>query len=80
MTLAIGGCTVAELQSRMGQSEFMDWIAYYAVEPFGGVRGDVQTAILASLIANANRNPKKQPRAFKPAQFLPDWWKSAAGG
>lgn len=58
----------------MGHAEFVEWLAYYQAEPFGGVRSDMQTAVVAALIANANRNPKKRKQPFKPAEFLPDWW------
>lgn len=34
LTLAIGGCTVAELQARMSQAEFIAWVAFYRLYPF----------------------------------------------
>jgi len=60
----------------MGHAEFVDWMAYYQIEPFGGARGDIQAALVASLIANANRDAKKRPEAFRPGDFVPDWWGS----
>lgn len=34
LALALGGCTVAELKSRMSAVEFEHWQAYYAHSPF----------------------------------------------
>lgn len=34
LTLAIGGCTIAELQHRMTQAEYHDWARFYALYPF----------------------------------------------
>ncbi|MEZ4714310.1 MAG: DUF4035 domain-containing protein [Caldilineaceae bacterium] len=70
MTLAIGGCTVAELQSRMGQTEFLDWLEYYQVEPFGEVRAEMRMGMLASVLANIHRDSKKKPEAYSPKEFM----------
>ena len=59
----------------MSYAEFVDWLAYYQVEPFGGLRDDLHAALVASLIANANRDPKKRRKPFSPGEFIPDWWK-----
>lgn len=37
LTLAIGGCTVAELQARMTQAEFGAWVQFYRQHPFDDV-------------------------------------------
>lgn len=47
----------------------LEWEAYYELEPFGGQWQ--QTALLASLIANANRDPEKRPEPFTVEDFLP---------
>lgn len=62
------GCTVRELQERIDAREFMEWAAYYQTDPWGGERGDLQAAIVASTIANVHRDPKKP--AFKLDNFL----------
>ncbi len=54
----------------MSSREFSEWMAYYSLEPFGEERADLRIAILDSLIANANRDPKKG-KALKPADFMP---------
>lgn len=63
----------------MGALEFAEWMAFFRVEPFGDVRGDLQAGIVASTVANVNRDPKKR-RPFSPADFLPDFEKSRAEG
>lgn len=40
------GCTVAELCDRLSFDEFIDWLAYDGIDPFGGFRQDIQTATL----------------------------------
>ncbi|MEU5394512.1 phage tail assembly protein T [Streptomyces tibetensis] len=57
-------------------AELTEWIAYERVTgPLGGARSDVQMAMLASVIANANRG--KGSRVMKPADFLPKWDRGA---
>lgn len=55
---------------RMSSREFTEWMAYAALEPFGEERADLRSAQIAALIANANRDPKKKPTPFKPAEFM----------
>ncbi len=33
-------------------------------------RADYRAALVCSLIANVNRDPKRQPRAFEPSDFM----------
>lgn len=53
----------------MSGRTFNEWMAYYAVEPFGDEW--LRTAILASLIANANRDTDMKPDPFTPDDFMP---------
>lgn len=80
LALAIGGCTVAELQQRMGSAEFAAWLAFYQVEPFGELRGDMRAAMIATLTANAHRNAKKKRQPFELSDFLFQFWKSDGQG
>lgn len=68
------GSTVAELKQRMGHGEFVEWQAYYQIEPFGHARADLQSATIATLIANAHRDTKKRPKSYSLKDFLPDYW------
>lgn len=60
----------------MGYSEFIEWLAFYENEPFGGTRSDLQTALLAATIVNVQRGKGKQP--IKITKFLIDWWKDGS--
>ena len=63
------GATVGELKNRMGAAEFVEWMAYYRLEPFGPERVDVAVAGHSALVANMNRKQGKP--AFKLKEFLP---------
>ncbi|MCL5995491.1 MAG: DUF4035 domain-containing protein [Chloroflexi bacterium] len=55
----------------MSSREFSEWMAYYNLEPFGEERADLRMAMLASLIANVNRDPRKHSKPFEPKDFMP---------
>jgi hypothetical protein len=48
--------------------ELAEWIEYYKVEPFGQERADLQAGVVASTIANVNRD--KKSKVYKPGDFL----------
>lgn len=54
-------------------------MAYFTLEPFGDEW--LRTAIITSMIANANRDAKTRPEPFKPEEFMPhvDSPRSAGG-
>lgn len=53
--------------------ELSEWMAYYKLDPFGGERGDLQAGIVASTVANVNRDSKKRRKPFEPKDFMVDW-------
>jgi hypothetical protein len=53
----------------MSSRQLTEWIAYAKLEPFGEERADLRAGIVASVIANANRDPKRKP--YKPEDFMP---------
>jgi hypothetical protein len=53
----------------MPASDFMEFMLYERLEPYGDKRSDIHCGIIASTIANVNRDPKKQP--YKPSDFMP---------
>jgi hypothetical protein len=56
----------------MGSAELAEWQAYEKLTgPLGGARGDVQAALIASVIAGVNRS--KGQKAPKVADFMPRW-------
>ena len=68
---------MAELQQRMGASEFADWCAFLAVEPTGSERTDLHTAMLLTLLANVNRDRKKRREPWQIEDFLFSFWTPA---
>lgn len=52
-------------------------MAFSSVEPIGEARRDLQAALIASVLANINRNPETKPDPFMISDFLFDFWKVA---
>ena len=71
--MELGWPSVAWGLKNISSHEITEWMAYYRIDPFGYWRADVQTGIVASTIANANRDPKKQNQALKPDDFIINW-------
>lgn len=61
----------------MPARELVEWAAFYELEPFGEWRADLRMAVLASLIANANRDPEKRPEPFTVDDFMLRFGESA---
>jgi len=66
------GIPIDELQTRISSRRFAEYWAHFQLEPWGAEREDLRSGIVASTIANVNRDPKKRARAFPPDQFMPD--------
>lgn len=64
----------------MSWEQFLHWAAYAEIEPFGETRADLRSAIIASVIANANRNSKKHPKPYTPDDFMPKFGGAGGGG
>ena len=58
---------------RMSSREFGEWMAFYSIEPFGEERSDLRAGVIASTIANANRDPKTRSKPFTPSEFMPSF-------
>jgi len=54
----------------MSWPQLVEWRAYWAAEPFGEQRADTRAALVAMLIANTHRDPKKQPKPFTIQDFM----------
>lgn len=64
--------TVRRLLAETGSSELAEWQAYERISgPLGGARGDANAALIAAVIASANRG--KGQRAPSMADFMPSW-------
>lgn len=64
------GKTVGELDAQLSSSELTEWIAYASIEPFGDMRADFRAGVIASTLANVNRDPKRG-KPTKPIDFMP---------
>ena len=53
----------------MGSDELTQWMAFYELEPFGDMRADLRSGVVAATFANANRS--KNAKAFTPEDFMP---------
>lgn len=58
---------------RMSWVEFVEWMAFYQMEPFGEMRADLRSGIIASTFANCHRDPDKQREPFKASDFMPQF-------
>lgn len=61
--------TRAELLARVSSAELTEWMAFYAIEPFGAEAGYFGHAITASTVANANRKKGAKPAPIE--DFMP---------
>jgi hypothetical protein len=57
----IGGRTVAELDECMSTDEFLRWMAFFSLEPFGDDRADWHNAMILAQTYNMNRKKGKRP-------------------
>ncbi len=60
---------VRELLARVGSDELTEWMAFYQLEPFGDMRADLRSGVVAATFANAHRT--KDARTFTPEDFMP---------
>lgn len=69
----IVGCTVEELRDRISERELIAWQVYWTIEPPLADRIEIAIGILASLMANINRDAKRRAEPFEPRDFMVDW-------
>ncbi len=50
-------------------------MAYWQLEPFGSQFREYLAALVASVVAEVNRNRKKRGKAFGPDDFMQEWGK-----
>lgn len=48
-----------------------EWLALYRIDPWGEWRDDLRSGIVASVIANVNRDAKRKPEPFTAHDFVP---------
>lgn len=54
--------------NRVGSHEYIYWMAFYNLDPWGGYRQDVNAANIAATFANINRGRDTKP--FEVEDFL----------
>ncbi len=54
----------------MTPAEFQEWKVYFNIEPFGARRADIHAGLIASVIANVNRDSKTKPEPFSIEDFM----------
>lgn len=55
----------------MRPSELGEFFALARIDDWTGNRGDLQAGIIASTLAEINRDPKKKSDSFKASDFMP---------
>ena len=63
--------------SEMSWEQFLGWTAYTRLEPWGEERSDLRCGIIASVIANVNRDPKRKATPYNPSDFMPKFGEKA---
>jgi hypothetical protein len=62
------GKTLKQLYKEIDSAELSEWEAYYNLEPWGQLKEDIRTGIIASTMANVNRG--KDTKAFTYNDFV----------
>lgn len=55
----------------MTSREYIEWVAFYQLEPWGYAADNFRAATIAAVIANTARDTKKRRKPFQPADFMP---------
>lgn len=66
------GKSQGEILNSHTSKELTEKFVFMCLEPYGEKRADWRTALVCSVIANSQRDPKKQ-KPFKPSDFLLDF-------
>jgi len=67
----VGEVDVDALLARLSSTQISEWMAYYALDPFGEERADLRAAMIMSLIANVNRDAEKKREPYTAEDFMP---------
>lgn len=58
--------SVRRAQAEIDSREFVEWVAFFQLEPFGSEMNFFRTGILASVMANLFSKRKSKPADFVP--------------
>lgn len=67
----MGRADVDRMLGELSARQFDEWIAFYSIEPWGEERADLRAGIVASTVANVNRNAKQRSKPYSPKDFMP---------
>lgn len=70
LALALGK-TVTELRACLPHAEFVEWCAFYSIEPFGEWRADLRAGIVAATVRNGYAPWVNPEFPAKPIDFMP---------
>lgn len=59
-----------QLLAEVDSAELAEWRAYFKLEPWGAVMDDRRHGILASLLANVNRDGRRHPEPYRETDFI----------
>lgn len=65
---ALLGRTVDEARESLSSAQFVDWCAFYSLEPWGFQADAWRMGVVASTVANYSGRVKK---ALRPSDFMP---------
>lgn len=70
LALALGK-TISELRATLSYREFMEWCLYFEIEPWGEIRADMRSGIVAASIHNVYAEWVGKDKRFSAAEFMP---------
>ena len=59
----------------MSSREFAEWMAFGTLEPWGFESDNWRAALIAAMVANTVRDPKKKRKPYQPEDFMPQMGK-----
>jgi len=75
LSLKLGHTSPVRLLKELRPSQLGYWWALWCIEPWSEERADRRAGIVASVVANVNRDPKRTPAPFKADDFMPYLWR-----
>jgi hypothetical protein len=61
----------AEMMARMSYEEFMEWMIFDSIEPFGDRRADIHIGIIRATLANLFARKNESSPVFQPEDMTP---------
>jgi hypothetical protein len=63
--------SVRRCQREVDSAEFIEWMAFSGIEGLSDEMGDLRCGLATAAIYNVNRDTKKAPKPFGPADVVP---------